>query len=318
MIGSMRSWTAIVIALAVEAAVIAALLTIALDVWTHTRVEQLGGVNVWGYRGPVLLTRQPDEIRIAIAGGDLAFGWGQGAGGTLAYETRRLVMLDTDRPGKPRHPMISVNIAAQGLTPAEYGGWLRHFAYLRPDVICIVADPRNHLSGKPAPVPDRKSAAFALFGYVPILPLVLREKGEVSGSSLLIAIGRAAGAIDHAAGRVVGGAPAPRVAGESQAAYLAALEEVLQTALNQGAAVVLVAPPGDSAGEASDRQAVAAMVATRFGPDRRVRFQDLSKEPQLTDWANRPNGFDFSSAGIANAARLIAPPVSELVKPLLD
>ena len=70
--------------------------------------------------------------------------------------------------------------------------------------------------------------------------------------------------------------------------------------------------------EVNDRQAVAGMVASRFEQERRIRFQDLSKEPQLTQWTNRPNGFDFSSAGISNAARLIAPPVTELVRPLLD
>jgi len=40
--------------LVMEAVAIAGLLTLALDMRAHNRVERLGGVNIWGYRGPVM------------------------------------------------------------------------------------------------------------------------------------------------------------------------------------------------------------------------------------------------------------------------
>jgi hypothetical protein len=147
---------------------------------------------------------------------------------------------------------------------------------------------------------------------------VLHEKGDVSGRTMLSAIGATAAVIDRTVGEMVSGAMPQQTGADSTVVYLAALERAMRSALNAGAAVVLVVPPGDGASEGSDRRAAAEMVAARFAGESRVRFQDLSLEGQLVQWTNRPNGFDFSSAGIANASKLIAPPVTELVRPLLD
>src|SRR5207249_4908315 len=83
-----KAWIAA--ALVIEMVVIAALWTIALDLLAHKRVERLGGVNLWGYRGPVMPHRRPNEIRIAVVGGDVAFGWGVAASETLAPTVRQL------------------------------------------------------------------------------------------------------------------------------------------------------------------------------------------------------------------------------------
>ena len=69
----------VVATLALQAVVLAGLVTIALDMYAHKRVETVGGVNIWGYRGPVMRQRAPNEIRIAVVGGELAFGWGVAA-----------------------------------------------------------------------------------------------------------------------------------------------------------------------------------------------------------------------------------------------
>src|SRR5713101_1461315 len=116
-------------ALAVEVVVLGAIMTIALDMYAHKRVERVGGVNIWGYRGPVLRHRAPNEIRIAIVGGDAAFGWG----------------------------------VAASVTPGQYAAWIGRFAYLQPDIVCLIVDPRQHVARSRA-LPDRESVAFAAFG----------------------------------------------------------------------------------------------------------------------------------------------------------
>jgi hypothetical protein len=73
--------------------------------------------------------------------------------------------------------------------------------YLRPDVICIVVDPIGHVLVQSAFLPARHSRAFAMFGYSPILPLVLQEKGTLVHSPLL----RLAGDTLAAADAVLGG-----------------------------------------------------------------------------------------------------------------
>jgi hypothetical protein len=303
----------LLVVLAIEAVAAAALLAVALDLRAHRRVEQLGGVNIWGYRGSVLPRKQPDEKRIAVIGGDFAFGWGQSAGGTVASEVRRLVMLETDRPGGALHPITAVNLSAQGMTPGEYGAWIDRFAYLEPDVICIVADPVGYVSKRVRPVPDRKSAVFALFGYAPILPLVLEEKGALAHSRVLSAIGRALAAADHGLSSLVG-----RTSPGVSASYADALEADVRAGLRAGAAVVLVLPPYRRADARAHHEGVAARVATVFGWDRHVRYLDLGDHSDLYDATLRLNDFDFASAGIARMAQAIAPPVTQLVRARLE
>ena len=113
---------------------------LALDVKAHSRVERLGGVNMWGYRGPVMRRKEAREIRIATAGGDLAFGRGVAAGETLVSNVRQLVALAIDLRGCQLRPITAVRLGAIGLPPGQYAGWIQRFAYLQPDVICIVPD----------------------------------------------------------------------------------------------------------------------------------------------------------------------------------
>lgn len=305
-------------ALAVEAVLAAALMTVTLDLWAHRRVEELGGVNVWGYRGNVLARKRAGEIRVAVVGGDLAFGWGQAAGGTLASAVRRLVMLETDRPGRPLHPITAVNLSAQSLRPTEYASWIERFAYLDLDVVCIVADPRTYRSWREWPVPDRRSGVFALFGYAPMLPLVLQEKGVVAGSPALSTIGKALRIADHALARAVHRESQGPGGHDSRDAYVGGLETGVRAALTGGASVVLVAPPHYGADDREDHEALAAMMHARFGPGRQVRFLDLGKEPGIDAAGLRLNDLDFSSAGIARAAESIAPPVTALVRAVIE
>src|SRR5262245_227609 len=170
-------------------AAIAMIAVVGLDLMAHRRTEQLGGVNVWGYRGAVMREKQAGEIRIAVAGGDLAFGWGVAAGETLSAHIRQLVALETDRPGQTLRPVTAVTLGAIGLDTGEYGDWLQRFAGLAPDIICLVVDPNRPMSGRRA-MPNRRSRVFERFGYAPMLPLVAQEKGQMSGRPWLARAGR--------------------------------------------------------------------------------------------------------------------------------
>ena len=49
---------------------------LAVDIYLHHRHEMNAGLNIWGYRGAVLDTKQDGEHRIAVVGGSTAFGYG--------------------------------------------------------------------------------------------------------------------------------------------------------------------------------------------------------------------------------------------------
>jgi hypothetical protein len=284
---------ALAAAIGVEFVLLAAIGLLALDIRAHKRVELLGGVNVWGYRGTVLHEKQENEIRIAVLGGDLAFGWGVAADETLAAYLRRLVSLDLDRAGEATRLVTAVNLAAQGLAHPEYGPWLEHFAYLNPDVICVVPDPAWHPLREGRFLPDRHSVAFVAFGYSPILPLVLLERGSLGHSAVIQEAGRLLARADVN----VSSAASPRAdAGESIRAAVAAAARVAPMG------VVVVMPPD-----------VGADVRGAIVADARVRIVDLGDVPALQGDDLRLDHFHLSAGGHSRAADAIAPAVLQLV-----
>ena len=125
------------IVFAVEAVVLAAIAGVALDLYAHKRLETLAGRNMWGYRGTVAHQKAPREIRIVVIGGTRAFGLGMPASWTIATVLRQQVMLVTDVRGGEVRQVVALTLAHPGALPDSYVGTLRHFAYLKPDYICI-------------------------------------------------------------------------------------------------------------------------------------------------------------------------------------
>jgi hypothetical protein len=279
-------------AFAGEVVVLAMVGLAALDIHAHKRVELLGGVNMWGYRGAVLHEKQPAEVRIAVVGGDLAFGWGVAADETLTAYLRRLVMLDLDRSKGTNRTVTAVNLGAQGLALPEYAGWLQRFAYLHPDVICIVADPGTHALRDGRFLPDRRSLVFSNSGYSPILPLVLQERSAIGHSKTIRAAGQLLAAADISA-------PAGIPPGVDAARSLRAAADAAMQIAPMG--VVVVLPPDDD----GMRGAVA--------PGSRQQVVDLADNPALRGGELRLDGFHFGAGGHSRAAESIAPAVLQLV-----
>jgi hypothetical protein len=294
----------LIAALVAEIMILAVLLTIAADQIAHSRVEKLGGVNVWGYRGPVLPRKQPTELRIAVTGGDLAFGWGLAASETLAPSVRDLVRHRIDLPGTPERLITGVTIGARGLAPDEYASWIDRYAYLEPDVICVVLDPIGHVLVNPTFLPDRRSVVFATFGYSPILPLVLQEKAALVRSAPLRFIGNTLDIADAALGDRADRKGATVAGG---AAHTGSIDAAVRAGLRTSSAgvVVVLAPAHDNGG-------VTALLASAFSGDR-VRLVDLGHDPRMLDAGLRLDGFSFSTAGHAVAAESVAPAVVELL-----
>jgi hypothetical protein len=289
--------------LAIEAVILAMLLAIAADQIAHAHVEKLGGVNVWGYRGPVLHQKKRNEVRIAVTGGDLAFGWGVAASETLAPSVRDLVRLRVDLPGHEVRLVTGVTTGARGLAPLDYASWIDSYAYLRPDVICVVPDPAGHGLGESGFLPDRRSAVFAAFGYSPILPLVLQEKGIVAHSGLLRLAGNTLAAADAVVGRRMD-PPGAIAGGADYQASIAAAVRAGQRSSTAG--VVVVLSPANDNGNMKER------LASTFARDR-VRVVDLGDDPRMLDPGLRLDGFSFSTGGHAVAAGIVAPAVLALL-----
>jgi len=311
---------------AAEVLVIAALLTLALDIRAHANVERAGGVNVWGYRGPVAHQRQSNEIRIAVVGGTRAFGWGEPAS-ALPSNLRQFIMATTDRPGQPLRPVVVINLARLGALPDTYPAALSHYGYIRPDYICVYDD----LGERGAAFDAHASAVFELTGYAPTLPLMFHEKGMAwrfgtvsrgyeaaplangsgwrqAGGTALQAGGAFLLGLDRAAGHAIGGATKP--VDETPPAYTTQIVAAIAAAHARARGVVLVLSPAESGVQAARRGALLARLDSTASW---LRVVDLEPHRELRDPEMRIDGWNYGSAGITRTAQLIAPAFLDLI-----
>lgn len=287
--------------LAIELVVIGALLTVALDQYAHKRVQQLGGVNTWGYRGAVVPTRQPHEFRIAVLGGDQAFGWGVAPEETTTAYLRTVVQTRMPGSGVGR-PVRAVNLGAMGLPARGYASRLSQFAYLAPDVVCLYVDLVDTRDGSVMPPHD--SGVAALTGYVPMLPLVLDEKGL----PLAGVVGRLLTAADRGLYDLVSAARAPE-AGEDR---LVSIGRAVHVALGLAPVVVVVPVPLTSA-DRTEHDRLLTVLQSRASATARLRVVDLAAQPRLFDPGLRLDGVSFGAGGQSIVADEIAPAVAAFV-----
>src|SRR5204862_1977170 len=141
------------------------------------------------------------------------------------------------------------------------------------------------------------------FGYAPILPLVVQEKGDRLHSTTVRGIGSMAAAVARLAA-----ADEQRPVGvdNGESSYVDAIRNAVRAALAGGAAVVLVAPPGPTAADAADREALAAMASSVFAGEPRVRFVAAGTPEDVADPARWLNGVALSAGGHSVIAEHVA------------
>lgn len=148
---------------------------LAVDVYAHHRFERGVLVNVWGYRGPTIGRKQPDEYRVAVFGGSAAFGFG------VKWDESMPVLLEQKLAAR-RPPIRVVNLAFNGEGAYSFPLTMDDYRYLGYDLV-LLYEGYNDLFGDPS-TPQRQvfrheSPVFRLTGYLPIFPIVAREKASV-------------------------------------------------------------------------------------------------------------------------------------------
>jgi lysophospholipase L1-like esterase len=160
------------------------------DIYLHHRVQGVAGLNVWGYRGPIVGHKARGETRVVALGGSTVFGYGVAWNESWPYFAER--RLNASRPGGP---ITVVNLGAPRDSVATFVVTMDDYAYLDYDVV-ILYEGYNDLEAPGATGDDadgggnrgadpalghyiawrHQSPVFRWTGYFPIFPLVLTEK----------------------------------------------------------------------------------------------------------------------------------------------
>jgi len=151
---------------------------LAADIYLHGRFQESAGVNIWGYRGPVLGRKKPGDLRIAFLGGSTAFGYGVSWDQAIPAQLEK--QLNARLP--PGVSRVSVaNLAYNNEGAYSFTFTLDDYRYLDYDIVCLYEGYNDMMGDSRNPntsVFRHDSPVFKLTGYLPIFPIAFREKAS--------------------------------------------------------------------------------------------------------------------------------------------
>jgi hypothetical protein len=314
------------------------------DVYLHHRHAKSAGLNIWGYRGPVLGEKQPGELRVAVLGGSTAFGFG--VLWPEAFPARLEHKLNERRQSHGGGPVSVANLAFNNEGAYSYKYTLRDYDYLDYDVVLMYVG-YNDLGRPNTQVYRHQFPTFRLAGYVPILPVILREKalairygGDLKaayeGNKTAFRPSRAANATAttlNAAAQIADSlerqlnrfAPEYEFETDPDALCVAAwdfycrqLHDAIALGLSKGARVLVVADPFllDAAlreRQIAQRTALEGMLEAQFR-GRGVAYLSLGDAIDMTDASLQIDGMHLTIQGNDRIAEALVQPVLDVMQ----
>ena len=319
----------ILVALAIPPIVLLAAL-FSLDVYLHHRYAQSAGLNTRGYRGPVLARKRPGELRIAVVGGSTAFGYG------VTWQNAFPALLAAKlNEIKPSRPVTVANLGYNNEGAYSFKYTLSDFLYLDYD-LAVIYTGYNDLGEANTQVYRHQSPVFRLTGYMPITPVVLREKamalragGDLEGAyngkvafnakpkdraaaAMLDTTVGVLNALEGQLGRLTVNHPATELSHDGSCPprwqfYCQQVYEATQFAVMHGKKALVVTEPYISDTHVEQQTAMANMIARRFAGNPRVRYVNLGRTVDLKDPSLAWDGMHLTIAGNRKVADALAP-----------
>jgi hypothetical protein len=321
---------------------------LAADLYAHSRLDRSAGLNRWGYRGPVLGKKQPGEMRVAVLGGSTSFGYGVLPTETIAAYLQEKLAARRRAAGQGPISVANLGYNGEGAYAAKRN--LIAYDYLDFDV-AVFHDGYNDLGSENLNVYRETSPVFRLTGYMPVLPLLLRDKafilryGSLEGAYRTMskqgppvvfrpdlarrttaatleaahdvsrALERQLEEFTHeqpeAASRTPA-SPAARVCGEQWASFCQKVIDNVDYALGHHMRVIVIGQPYHTVPIHRQQQTVMAqMIHGRYGHNPAVIFVDLGTAVDIRDQSLAFDGVHLTALGNARVA-------DGLVEPLID
>jgi len=320
---------------------------LAVDVTLHSRFAKTGGFNVWGYRGPIAPRKAPGEYRVVMLGGSTVFGYG------VTWDQAIPALLERDLTAHAPDRFRVVNLGYNNEGAYSFAFTLRDYKYLDYDLV-ILYEGYNDIIGDPnspnTSVFRHDSPVFRLTGYLPIFPIVFKEKAAAMKTGNVASLYPGAGAqrtvfrpglatrtsaeilsatadigqsLERQLGRVT--AEAPRRIENASATgcrhpwgqYCRSVETAVQLALDMNKSVLVITQPYAANEDVRRRhmdqqQEMAAMIVRRFASNPRVRYVNLGTAVSLSDPALTFDGMHLGRAGNQKIADALLDPVQQM------
>jgi lysophospholipase L1-like esterase len=322
------------------------LVLLGTDIYLHGKYQRSAGVNVWGYRGPVAGRKSPGEFRIAVFGGSTAFGYGVKWEESFPAVLER--RLDAAKPGG--YSVVNLGYNNEGAYSFTFT--MKDYAYLHYDM-ALLYEGYNDLMGDPSrpnlSVFRHESPIFRATGYLPIFPIVFKEKaammlygGDVgalyrdqektvfrpglaarTSAEALNVAAKVGQSLERQLGRVT--AEPPRHIVDPAATgckypwqeYCRSILEAVNYSLANGTPVLVATQPYEAGAGLRERHVeqqaeMAAMLARRFGGDARVAYVNLGGVIEVSDPTLSFDRMHLTAAGNAKLASALVAPVMSM------
>src|SRR5262245_30050958 len=143
-----------------------------LDLYLHKRYEKRWGLNVWGYRGPVVGPKRPGGVRIVVLGGSTALGFGVPPHQAIPAYLEEKLNLRRRHDGSSGVSVVNLAYNAEGAYSFIYT--LQAYEYLGYDVAVLYTGVND--VGRNTRVFRHSDPVFRMTGYDFMLPRLLQER----------------------------------------------------------------------------------------------------------------------------------------------
>jgi len=338
-----RRWVLFAVAAAAISVGAAASALLGVDMYLHSRYERSAGFNMWGYRGPSVGRKRAGEYRIVVLGGSAAYGYGVTADEAIPAALQRLL-----RSRAPSPIFTVVNLGYNNEGAYSFKATLDDYAWLRYD-LALLYEGYNDLSTtrQNTQIFRHESPVFRLTGYMPIFPIVFKEKagamlngGDASyradgktqfraglaaktGATVLTATADIAQSLEAQIGRVSSERSSHADEGidtecERWSSYCRSIERAIEAARSHHAQVLVATQPYLRTGEQAltvhkqQQAALREFLRRRFSDDRDVAYVDAGDAVNLEDSRLSFDHMHLLAEGNARVAAVLVRRVIEM------
>lgn len=306
---------------------------LAAELYLHRKYDVVSSLNIWGYRGPAVKAKPAGSRRVVVLGGSAAFGYGVDWNQAFPY------YLEQQLSQSGRGTFSVVNLGFNNEGAASFVPTLQDFRFLDYD-LAILYEGYNDLFDRPGFTPFRRqSMVYRATGYLPLLPMVLREKlfdwryqgdigrgyrGAGAGNQTVFrptAAGQGAQAVrslDQQLGPLTAGTGAAAAAelqcGEVWTRYCTTVVEAVRHARLENTLVLVATQPYISDRHVEQQAALGRAISSAFGGDPGVALVNLGRTVDLRDPAMTLDGLHLSVAGNRILADAFVEPVLKLAR----
>lgn len=304
-----------------------------VDVRLHRKFAPSAGLNIWGYRGPLVGRKRPHEIRIAVLGGSTVQGYGLPSEESFPSQLQTLLNRSATAPAT--YSVVNLGYNNEGSYAFRYT--LEDYKYLDPDVV-VLYEGYNDLGNLNSRISRRESIVFRLTGYSPILPIVVDEKirqlrfGDVRGHRADDPVVFHPGVASRTSAQVLEASKAISDALERQLHQVANVTRVptnavafgcsarwsfycsnmvaaIDYARQRGKTVIVGTQPYGNYEHREQQEELRRLLARRYGGDRRVRYADFGETVSTLDPSMCWDGMHLTVEGNGRLAAAMLPVV---------